>query len=92
MSKWTSAEVRNSGSDCPFDVFFKPNQVKCLQRPGTEAIRTKSQPSKPKREITNITNSQNTKRNIWSIDNKRKHKHILSFGEFQLVIILKRLM
>ena len=33
-----------------------------MQRSGTEAIRTKLQPSKPKREITNITNSQNTKR------------------------------
>ena len=32
-----------------------------MQRSGTEAIRTKLQPSKPKREITNITNSQNTK-------------------------------
>ena len=30
-----------------------------MQRPGTEAIRTKIQPSKPKREITKITNGQN---------------------------------
>ena len=37
-------------------------QVKRMQRSGTEAIRTQIQPSKPKREITNITNSQNTKR------------------------------
>ena len=37
-------------------------KVKCMQRSGTEAIRTQLQPSKPKREITNITNSQNTKR------------------------------
>ena len=29
---------------------------------GPEAIRTQIQPSKPKREITKITNSQNTKR------------------------------
>ena len=29
-----------------------------MQRSGTEAIRTQIQPSKPKREITNITNSQ----------------------------------
>ena len=34
---------------------------KRMQRSGTEAIRTQLQPSKPKREITNITNSQNTK-------------------------------
>ena len=37
-------------------------KVKSMQRSGTEAIRTKIQTSKPKREITNITNSQNTKR------------------------------
>ena len=35
--------------------------VKSMQRSGTEAIRTQLQPSKLKREITNITNSQNTK-------------------------------
>ena len=33
-----------------------------MQRPGTEAIRTKIERSKPKREITKIANSQNTKR------------------------------
>ena len=33
-----------------------------MQRPGTEAIRTKIEPSRPKREITKIANSQNTKR------------------------------
>ena len=33
-----------------------------MQRSGTEAIRTQIQPSKSKREITNNTNSQNTKR------------------------------
>ena len=32
-----------------------------MQRSGTETIRTEIQPSKPKREITKITNSQNTK-------------------------------
>ena len=37
-------------------------EVKCMQRSGTEAIRTQLQPSKPKREITKITNSQNTNR------------------------------
>ena len=36
--------------------------VKSMQRSGTEAIRTQLQPSKPKREITNITSRQNTKR------------------------------
>ena len=33
-----------------------------MQRPGSEAIRTQIQPSNPKRDITNITNSQTTKR------------------------------
>ena len=44
--------------NCSFDIFLK---VKCMQRPGTEAIKTQIQPSKPKREITKITNIQNTK-------------------------------
>ena len=33
-----------------------------MQSPGIEAVRTQIQPSKPKREILKITNSQNTKR------------------------------
>ena len=33
-----------------------------MQRSGTEAIRAKIQPSKPNKEITKITNSQNTRR------------------------------
>ena len=33
-----------------------------MQKSGTEAIRTKIQPSKPKRATTNITNSHKTKR------------------------------
>ena len=33
-----------------------------MQRSGTEAIRTQLQSPKPKREITDITNSQNAKR------------------------------
>ena len=37
-------------------------KVKSMQRSGTEAIRTQIQPSKTKREITKITNSQNIKR------------------------------
>ena len=37
------------------------SKVKRRQRLGTEAIRTQIQPSKPIREVTNITNSQNTK-------------------------------
>ena len=34
--------------------------VRSMQRSGTEAIRTQIQPSNPKGEITNITNSQIT--------------------------------
>ena len=37
-------------------------KIKYMQRQGTEAIRTQIQPSKPRGEITKITNSQNTKR------------------------------
>ena len=33
-----------------------------MQKSGTEVIKTKIQPSKPKREIANTTHSQNTKR------------------------------
>ena len=57
-----------------------------MQRPGTEAIRTKIQPSKPKREITKITNSQNTKRTYdqlteplfpkrWPLSNRNRTKN-----------------
>ena len=41
---------------------FSTIKVKSMQRPGTEAIRIQIQPSKPKRIITKITNSQNTTR------------------------------
>ena len=40
-------------------------KVRSMQRSGSEAIRTQIQPLKPKREISNITNSQNTKENVW---------------------------
>ena len=57
-----------------------------MQRSGTEAIRTQLQPSKPKREITNITNSQNTKITYgqpseqlfpkrWPLSNRNRTKH-----------------
>ena len=36
-------------------------KVKSMQKSGTGAIRTQIQSTKPKREITKITNSQNTK-------------------------------
>ena len=38
------------------------SKVNSMQRKGTVAIRTQIQPLKPKREITKITNNQNTKR------------------------------
>ena len=43
-------------------------KVKSMQRARTEAIRTLNQPSKLKREITKITNSVITKKNIWSTE------------------------
>ena len=36
-----------------------------MQRSGTGAIRTQIKPSKSKREITEYSNSQNTKENTW---------------------------
>ena len=56
-----------------------------MQRSGTEAIRTQIQLSKPEREITNITNSQNTKRTYgqpseklflkrWPLSNRNRTK------------------
>ena len=56
-----------------------------MQRSGTEEARTQIQPSKPKREITNITNSQNTKRTYgqtsdqlfpkrWPLSNRKRTK------------------
>ena len=54
-------------------------KVRSMQRSGTEAIKTQIQPSKPKREITNITNSQNTKRTYgqpskrWPLSNQTKN-------------------
>ena len=47
-------------------------KVKSMQRSVTEAIRTEIQPSKPKREITIVTNSQNTKENTETIFDVRK--------------------
>ena len=62
------------------------NQGKSMQRSGTEATRTQLQPSKPKREITYITNSQNTKRTYgqpseqlfpkrWPLSNRNRTKN-----------------
>ena len=61
-------------------------EVKSMQRSGTEAIRTKLQPSKSKREINNITNSKNTKRTYgqpseqlfpkrWPLSNQNRTKN-----------------
>ena len=58
-----------------------------MQRSGTEAIRNQLKPSKPKREIINITNSQNTKRTYgqaseqlfpkkWQLSNRNRTKNI----------------
>ena len=45
--------MHNSSSN-----FILAIKVKSVQRPGTEAIRTQIQHTKPNREITKITNSQ----------------------------------
>ena len=61
-------------------------KVKRMQRSGTEAIRTQIQPSKPNREISNNTNSQNTEENIgqpseqlfpkrWPLSNRNRTKN-----------------
>ena len=61
-------------------------KVKHMQRPGTEAIITQIHPSKPKREITKIIISQNTKRTydqqseqlfpkMWSLSNPNRTKN-----------------
>ena len=47
----------------PYNYFTSSiKKVKSMHRSGTEAIRAQTQPSKPKRKITKITNSQNTNR------------------------------
>ena len=57
-----------------------------MQRSGIEAIKTQIQPSKPKRETTKFTNSQNTKRTYgqpseqlfhkrWSLSNPNRTKN-----------------
>ena len=63
-----------------------------MQRPGTEAIRTQIQPSKPKREITKISNGQNTKRTYgqpseqlflrrWPLSNPNRTKNNMNTGK-----------
>ena len=47
--------------NCRFNLFLI---ISSMQRPGTEAIRNQIQPSKTKREITKITNSQNEKEHM----------------------------
>ena len=44
----------------PFALLGKL-KVRSMQRSGPDAIRTQIQPSKPKRDIINITNGQNTR-------------------------------
>ena len=47
-------------------------KIKSMYSPGTWAIRTQCPPSKPKREINKITNSQNTKRSTeWTAISKK---------------------
>ena len=77
------------------DIDVQLIEVKSMQRSGTEATRTQLQPSKPKREITNITSSQNTKRTYsqpseqlfpkrWSLSNRNRNKHNMSTRKVKL--------
>ena len=52
--KRTIGKFHSSSSDFRSQIIT----VKRMQRSGIESIRTQLQPSKPKRKITNITNSQ----------------------------------
>ena len=73
-----------SNNCCKASTLIK---VKSMQRSGTKAIRT--QPSKPKRKITNITDIQNTKRTYyqpseqlfskrWPLSNRNRTKKIMN--------------
>ena len=85
--------VGEGGKDSPLSTTFvldlgaipSIRKVKSMQRTGTEAIRPQIQPSKPKREITYITNCQNTKRTCvqpsqqlfpkrWPLSNRKRTK------------------
>ena len=72
-----------------FPMIFLNLYTKSPGRPGTEALRTQIQPSKPKRELTKITNSQNTKRTYchpseqlfpkrWPLSNPSRTKNNMS--------------
>ena len=54
MNRFPLSELMNS------NALNVSKKVQSIQRSGTEAIRTQIQPSKPKMEITKITNSKNT--------------------------------
>ena len=67
-------------------------KVKSMERSETEAIRTQIQPPKSKREISNITNSQNTKRTYgqpsqqlfpkrWPLSNRNRTKNNMNTYE-----------
>ena len=58
-----------------------------MQRSRTEAIRSQFQPSKPKREITNITISKNTKRTYGQPSEKLFPKGGHSATETELKIL-----
>ena len=75
-----------SGKNINYYISLITRKVKSIQRPGTGAIRTQIPPSKPKREITKITNSQNTRRtygqlsgqlfpNRWPLSNPNRTKN-----------------
>ena len=75
-------------------------EVTSMQRSGTEEIRTQIQPSKPKQEITKITNSQKNKENMkqgaiarsvaMSLGNQEAPRSILASGtSFREDLVMK---
>ena len=67
---------RVHGPDTVSTIFPEVLKVKSMQRPGTEAIGTLIQPSKPKQEITEIIHSQNTKRTYGQLSEQLFPKNV----------------
>ena len=59
---WSCQNVCDALSFLLDNIYIRFGTKLYRQRSGTEAVRTQIQPSKLKREINKITNSQNTKR------------------------------
>ena len=62
-----------------FALALESMKVRSTHRTGTEEIETQIQPSNPKREITNITNSHNTKENQLTVCTTRGERRLIGF-------------